>query len=299
VSATVLYASANELATLDATFLVDGVLTDPTAVSVAVTDPTGAVVTYTGGQITKLATGRYRIDVTCSMAGEWQYVWVGTGVATDTIAGTWTVQETTLGRLYVTPQILRSRFGINDSIDDYEVHAACFAASRSLEEYCERVFWRTLPEARVFDAEKVFRLDLPIWSELVSVTAIATDANSDGTWETTWTAADYQLLPLNPGAAPEPRSYDTIEAIGTKQFPVLTQVGQRHGRTQVTGVWGWAAVPYGIRMAAAVLASEAFRLRDAPFGIASFGEWGAIRVRANPAVAQYANPYVRYPIPAA
>ena len=49
-------------------------------------------------------------------------------------------------------------------------------------------------------------------------------------------------------------------------------------------------------MAAAILATEAFRMKDAPFGIATFGEFGAMRVGENPKVAQYAGPYMRNPI---
>jgi hypothetical protein len=300
--ASVFFANANELATLTNTFSVGGVPTDPTAVSLVITDPLGAAVTYTyaGATITKTTTGVYTKDVACTTAGEWQYQWIGTGAAADTQVGTWTVQETELGHLYVTPQMLKSRLGIaaTDTTQDYELHAACFAASRAIEQYCERSFWRTAStEIRTFVPRGWYDLPLPDFCDLVSVTTLATDDTGDGVFETTWTTADYQLLPINPGAAPESRPYSHIRAVGTLTFPLLIPlILARLDRVQITGVFGWPAVPQPIRMATAILASETFRLKDAPFGIATFGELGAIRVRQNPMVEAFASPYQRHAV---
>jgi hypothetical protein len=62
---------------------------------------------------------------------------------------------------------------------------------------------------------------------------------------------------------------------------------------EVTGVFGWPAVPAPVVQATMLVASELFRLRDAPFGVAGFGEFGAVRVRENPKVAALLDPYCK------
>lgn len=295
MAATVFFQSANELATLTNTFKVNGTATDPTTVTLTITDPTGAVTAYTfaAAQITKTGTGVYTKDIPCTVAGEWTYEWEGSTAASDAVAGTWTVYETQLGRLYATVEALKSRLGIADTVDDYELHGACFAASRAIEQFCERTFYRSGTEARTFTPANLYAVKLPEFNDLVSVTTLKTDASGDGVFELTWSASDYQLQPVNPGAAPEQRPYTRIRAVGTLLFPLPVPTLMRTDLVQVTGVWGWPAVPYAIRQAALILAAETFKLKDAPFGVAGFGELGLIRIRDNPKVAALAGPYRR------
>ncbi len=83
--ATVFFEGASELATLTNTFTVAGAPTDPSTVSLVVTDPTQASTTYTyaAAQITKTGTGVYTKDIPCTLAGTWTYEWVGTASASD------------------------------------------------------------------------------------------------------------------------------------------------------------------------------------------------------------------------
>lgn len=296
MSATTFFESSSELATLTNTFKISGVATDPTTIALAVTDPTGTTTTYTyaAGQITRSGAGIYTKDVACATAGEWSYVWTGTGAAADVIAGTWTVFETTLGRLYGTVEALKSRLKINDAEDDYELHAACYAAARSIEQCCERVFWRSATgTARTFEATSLNCLRLPEFNDVVSVSTLKTDAAGDGTFETTWASTDYQLWPYNPSAAPETRPYTQIKAIGRYTFPIRGASRTRADRIEVTGVFGWPAVPPSIKQAALILATELFATKDAKYGVAGYGDYGAIRVRQNPFVGQLLAPYKR------
>lgn len=69
-------------ARIDITLTVDGVDTDPSALSLIVEDPAGAETTYVygvGAVVTKLATGRYRGSIDCTSAGRWLYRWVSPG----------------------------------------------------------------------------------------------------------------------------------------------------------------------------------------------------------------------------
>lgn len=295
----VFFESTSELATLNQTFLVDDVATDPATVTLTVTPPTGVPATYTyaAAEITRLSTGAYRKDVTCSEAGTWGYTWAGTGAATDLAAGTWDVYPTTLGRLYATVEALKSRVGIQDAGDDFELHGACLAASRGIEQFCHRVFYRSQTgTARVLSADSDGWIDLGPFNDLVSASAVGTDTNGDGTFDTTWTASDYQLQPVSPGSGPEQRPYTALKAVGGLRWPLNYGGYLRNERVQITGVWGWPAVPYAIREATLIHAAELYRMKDAPLGIAGFGEFGAVRVRANPAVARLAGPYQLMPV---
>jgi hypothetical protein len=267
---TVFFSDANELATVSNVFKVNGVATDPTAVTLTITSPTGVTTTPTP---THTGTGAYSTDVTSNEAGTWQYLWEGTGTASDATAGTWEVQETQLGRLYCTFEALKSRLGITNTDDDFEIYDACFGASRWIETHCERHFWRTAStEVRTFVPDDWYCLKLPEFNDLVSITTLKTDAGGDGTFGTTWTTGQYQLLPLNPTAAPERRPYTQIKALG-QTFPVQCGTGIRTDSVQITGAFGWPAVPAAVRTAARIIAAEYYRYKDAPLGAGGQGEF--------------------------
>jgi hypothetical protein len=66
---------------LSTTFTVSSTNTDPTTVTLEVTDPSGNEDTYTyaGGTVDKDATGIYSKTFTPDEAGYWKYRFVGTG----------------------------------------------------------------------------------------------------------------------------------------------------------------------------------------------------------------------------
>ena len=88
-------------------------------------------------------------------------------------------------------------------------------------------------------------------TDLVSVTTLVTDDNSDGTPETTWAATDYQLIPLNADKGSEARPYT---ALYCPQWS--TKLGWPPTRiVRITGVWGWPAVPAAVKRGAINLAA--------------------------------------------
>jgi hypothetical protein len=294
LSATVFFNSSSELATLTNTFAVNGVNTNPTTVTLTVTSPTNVVTTPTP---TNTAAGVYTADITCDEDGTWQYEWVGTGAASDAVAGTWQVQETELGKLYCPIEVIKSRLNITNNNSDFELHAACFAASRWVEQYTERIFYRTTSSARTFVPSNLYCLRLPAFCDLVSVTSVKTDTAADGTFALTWSAGDYQLLPYNTSAAPEQLPYNEIRAVGGKTFPCVYTYGipRRRDVVQITGVWGWPKVPRAIAQATAIIAADTFKLKDAPFGVEGSGEF-AQSVGDNRRALKYLDPYRRFSV---
>lgn len=290
----VFFEGTAELATLTNTFSVNGTPTDPTTISLTVTDPTQTATTYTyaASQITKTGTGVYTKDIPCTIAGTWTYEWVGTAAASDVIAGTWEVQETDLGKLYCTIDMLKSSFKDNRTVDDLEYHAACFAASRALEQYCQRTFYRTASETRTLNPTGAYCLDLPPFYDLVSATTVEVGGS-------VWGTSSYQLLcddnTPNINAGPEPKPYVKVKAIGgTYPAPAASA---RTDVVEITGVWGWPAVPWAIKKAAEIIAAETFKLKDSPGMVAAGYEDFDVSMLGSEArrrFARFANPYRRH-----
>src|SRR5215471_5715920 len=290
MSATVFYTDANEFATLQNIFKVNGVPTDPTTVTLTITDPTGAVTTPS---VTHSGTGTYTANIACTVVGIWTYLWEGTGTASDAVAGTWTVTTVALNQRYCSVEELKSRLGITDTADDLELQLAVEAASRSVDEVTRRYFWRGTA-TRTYIPESIYYQST---DDLVSVTALAVDRDGDGVYEETWTqGTDYQLQVapgrFNPAAKGESWPYTGFNIVGPKFIPV-TWPWSHLDRIQVVGVFGWPAVPLAVKQAALITAADLYRLKDAPFGVAGFGEFGAVRIQANPRVMSLLQRYVK------
>lgn len=303
MSATVFYNSAAELATCSNVFSVGGTATDPDTVTLVITDPAGVQTTYNwpGGPntLTRTAAGTFRQDVPCSSAvdGLWVGVWTGTGAASDVAPFTWTVQSTQLNRYYCSAEELKSRLKITTSADDSEIALAVAAASRAVDGYCERYFYRAT-DIRTYVPQDLYRCKT---DDLVSVTALATDpagsAPQGGTFPVSWSATDFQLLPYNPGRTGEPWPFTSVRAVGRLTFPwVVPLLLMRMDRVQVSGVFGWPAVPQAVRTATLIAAAELFRMKDMPLGSDTPGEFTIGVIGSSPRIGEMLSPYVRTPV---
>lgn len=185
---------------------------------------------------------------------------------------------------------VRSQLTDADSkIDTALLERAINATSRAIDRYCGRRFWKdSAPVARVFDVFDPCSLmvnDIATSAGLV----VAVDTGGDGTFATTWAAADYQLRPLNTDADGGAYSWREIAPGGGKTFP-LSRWGQPSVR--VTAAWGWSAIPDQVVEAAVLKAVSLFKRKDAPFGVAGFSEFGAVRItRKDPDVIDLLAPF--------
>lgn len=293
MGSTVFYTGTNELATLTNSFSVASVLTDPTTVTLAVTTPTGTTTTYTYSlaEITRDSTGVYHKDIACSEAGTWSYVWTGTGAASDVIAGTWKVDSAPTSDLYCTPAMLKSRTGISDNLDDAEILSACRSVSRWVDTHCDRVFARRSVTLQI-DTCGQYSLPIP---DVVSVATLKTDDDADGVFETTWSASDYEVQPVNAAVQLEPRPYTSIAAVGGRLFPVRYNVPGRQPRAQLVCVGGWPSLPAGVSEGSAILATDYLAAGGTKFGVIGF-EGFAMRARLNPLALSMLAPYRKYPV---
>src|SRR5215471_8154869 len=218
MSATVFFQDPSEFATLTNVFKVNGVPTDATTVALTITDPTGAVTTPATTH-----TGTGTANVACTVTGTWTYLWEGTGTASDAIAGTWTVTTVSLGQRYCSVEELKSRLGITDTTDDFELTLAVEGASSAIDEITGRYFWRG-QDVRTYVPESIWRQPL---DDLVSVTALKVDRDGDGIFEETWTQGTDYSLEVAPGkyntaAKGEQWPYTAATVItGGKLFPFV------------------------------------------------------------------------------
>ena len=202
---------------------------------------------------------------------------------------------------YVSLPEFKRYLPLHDAIDDGEIEGAINAASRWVDQYCQRHFWKTaVGTARVFEPPHDRRLlRFGSFNDAVSITAVKSDEDGDGTFETTWASTDYELLPLTPTSAPEQRPYTQLRSTGSAQwFPWLACTG-RLARIEITGQWGWPEIPIAVHQACLIQASRIFKRRNSPEGVTGWGsDYGPIRVtvRADPDVTAMLAPYRLYQV---
>ena len=142
-----------------------------------------------------------------------------------------------MANTYVTLEGLKGPSGLNitGSGDDARLLAMAEGVSRLIDRHCNRHFYVTRA-TRLFDGSGTKRLLLP---DLVRIDdgGLSSDDRRDGTFGTTWDAADYVLLPMN--ADPEgeaSRPYTSIEvSLGGSRL--AWPAGR--GTVQIAGEWGW------------------------------------------------------------
>lgn len=168
------------------------------------------------------------------------------------------------------------RIPTGDTIDDALLELAVESASRDIDGACERVFYKTTGATRIYVPRDSFLVET---DDIVSVTTLKTSSGGV-TFDITWGAGDYQLEPLNGQSGGLVTPFDQIRAIGSYLFPVWepSNVNAQEATVQVTGTFGWNAVPTAIKQATILLAMRIYKRLDSPLGVAGFSDLGAVRV---------------------
>jgi hypothetical protein len=178
------------------------------------------------------------------------------------------------------------------SFADADIRTAVLAASRAIDQACDRRFWADTDanQVRYFtaDTSAVCLID-----DAVTLTTVAVDQDGDGTWEETWVAnTDFVAEPINGAADGWPytrlRVHPTRGA-GWSPYP---------RGVKVTGKFGWSSVPAQITEATMILAAKLLRrTREAPFGVVTVGidAGAAMRIASmDPDVRFLISPYVKH-----
>lgn len=188
---------------------------------------------------------------------------------------------------YCTLQEVKSALRLSDSIDDTLIENSIEAASRRIDGYCGRFFYKTAATAVPLFAHDPYRL---MTSDISSTTGLIVklDDNGDGTFETTLTLnTDYIVEPTD--YLVQQRPIRTLTMIGGYTFPMF-YIPSECG-VQVTAQWGWNAVPHDVREACVLLSIRQFARYNAALGVMAFADM-AVTVRAvDPDVRDLLQPY--------
>ena len=191
---------------------------------------------------------------------------------------------------YCTTAELREHLGDSGStLTTALLERAINSASRAVDHYCGRGidgalgrFWLDAAVAQrtyLCDSTTEVYVD-----DIGTRTGLIVETGTDGaTFGTTWTTGtDFILEPRNAGSAGAGSTADAhafwqIVAIGSKTF----LPHNRKPTLRVTAKFGWSSVPTDVTEATVIKAASLFKRKDAPFGVAGFGEFGVVRIGRN------------------
>ena len=175
---------------------------------------------------------------------------------------------------YTTLNDVKAALNLEDSMDNAALEMAIATASRQIDDYCGRFFYKDgtvgVPATRYYTPTDYY---IQPTDDFVSISEIATDDNFDRTYGTVWQADDSMFEPVNNPSRGWPMS--RILAVGAYVFPWNLPQSVR-----VKGVFGWADVPYEVKTAAKIQASRLFLRNQSPFGIAGNTDLGTVRLAA-------------------
>lgn len=192
-----------------------------------------------------------------------------------------------LTNCYCTLSDLKTSLAIEDIQDDTALEAAILTASRMVDDYTGRFFYRDgttgAPVTRYYTPNDWWICNT---DDFISLNEIATDENFDQSYTTVWAATDYMVEPVNNPRRGWP--YTRLLAIGSYLFPRLYPQTVR-----IKAVWGWSSIPNEIQMATKLQASRLFIRRQSPFGIAGTPDLGTVRLssRLDPDVEALIRPF--------
>ena len=183
---------------------------------------------------------------------------------------------------YVTLDQMVTEIGTGaDPSKGVAAEAAITAASRQIDDYTGRRFWRdAVVVAREFYADDAGELmSMPGAVMDISTTTgliVKLDDGDNGTFSRTLTInTDYVLTPAN--AADDGEPFTSIRLVdGNYYFPRSSS--GRPG-VQVTARFGFTAVPSAIAQACLIQSVLLYKATDAAMGGLSFGDAGFMRVR--------------------
>lgn len=158
------------------------------------------------------------------------------------------------------------------------------ASSRAIDKHCGRRFWQD--SATAVRSYIVDHPDYAFVDDISTRTGVVVKTGTDGAaFPTTLTVdADYILEPRNADKYAS-ASFDAYAFWQIRMLDTTLTVDPRRPTLQVTARHGWSAVPTEVEQACILKATSLFKRKDAPFGVAGFDGFGAVRItRQDPGV---------------
>ncbi len=178
---------------------------------------------------------------------------------------------------YVDQAVIELRLGGNvQAAQKAGVTDALLSACTAIDVHCGQTFSKdTSATARTYTPlDTCTAYTDPFWD--LTGLVIKSDSGDDGTFASTWVAADYELdyfggdWGMSIGAP-----WDTVRSLSG----LFSTSGRRRRTLQVTAKWGWAAVPQNVVEATKILTVDLWKRKDVPFGIATGSvDFGGLRI---------------------
>jgi hypothetical protein len=193
---------------------------------------------------------------------------------------------------YCSLQEVKAALRLTDNVDDTLLENAIESASRRIDGYTGRFFYKTSQTPIVMYPYNEYLLFFPADVATSSIT-IKIDTTANGTYATTLTqGVDYLLEPTD--TVLQSRPYLNARMVGGATFPLY--VTPSFPTVQVTAQWGWNAIPDDVNQACVLLAMRQFARLNAALGVVGFADM-AITVRAiDPDVRDLLSPYKMFGI---
>lgn len=196
-----------------------------------------------------------------------------------------TVGPAAIANAYATLPELKARLDIGDTDDDTALEGVLMAASRWIDSKTGTRFY-TVAETRIYTACFGHMVEI---DNLVSLTSLKTDPAGDGTFATTWAAADYRLAPYNALLNSQPYTWIETRQGGAYSFPPASSydsivVNYNYDRprspqplVQVIGLFGYStAAPPAIKEACILASMRMWGRKDLLYGVSGSAELGTL-----------------------
>lgn len=166
---------------------------------------------------------------------------------------------------YVTLTALKVYMQITDTVDDADLAVAITAASRAIDDHCNRQFGKvSAAEARVYTARPDY--ERGVWvvdiDDLDDVTGLIVLVAGNA-------VTSYTLEPVN--GVLKGKVWTRL-VISTDSSVQPTGIANE---VNITGKWGWTTSPVSVGQAGRLQASRFFSRRESPYGIAGSPDQGS------------------------
>lgn len=201
---------------------------------------------------------------------------------------------------YCTTDDLREQLGdlTQQNLSERMLNRGINAASRAVDNWTDRRFWADeTPQTLLFQPEYC-NGELWLDTDISSTTglAVATDLDGSGNYSTAWATTDYRLWPYRANTPGSPYGgWSKLESNGRLRWDIRSPVGNRGLLpVQITARFGWSFTPPGVEQATILKATQLFKRKDAPYGVAQFGDIAAVQItRKDADVVELLWPYMR------
>jgi hypothetical protein len=195
---------------------------------------------------------------------------------------------------YTTLAAVRYHLGFTNASDtsaDTYIEAVVEAASREIDEYCNRRFYvSTSDEERYFTA---MDHDICFTDDIQSITSIEIDDDDDRTYAVELASTDYDAYPINYALSGSPILWLETAPNADYNFPKVAK------GIKITGKFGYCAIANVPRQVSEACIIQAVRLfkrgKEAPFGVVGASDMGQSIVisKLDPDVEMLLKPFVR------